>query len=250
MATKDSMRAEILALEPDNEIVGQTKISHADLKTELTATKRRKQAKAASSALPAVAVYRLEDNNLICWRLCRRDTLASLMPLEYGDQLPIIGELIAVNPDEGVTARVSSHRQGLNITTGDLPVRENFDARRIYVTPNGTNVVYMRQERSRVVLWSFKIQAEIMLGGNVPLERTDRKSQPVARKKRKMTQKLLASYLIASNPDVLPNELTGLLKEAFPSANISLEGRHGPHYLSLSRNGKLPIAPEDDPRTW
>ena len=63
-----------------------------------------------------------------------------------------------------------------------------------------------------------------------------------------MTQKSLSAYLIAANPSITGVELTTLLREAFPLARV--EGRHGPHYLSLSRTGKLPEASEDDPRTW
>lgn len=250
MATKNAMRKDIIAFEPENALAAQAGASHSDLKTELAAVKRRKQAKTSTAAVPAVALYRLEDSDVICWQMCRRDTLESILPVEYGNQLPIVGELIAIDAETGEMARVSSHREGLKICAGHLPTREHFDSRRIYVTPNGTNVVFMRQERGRIVLWSYKIQAEIMIGGSVALERTDRQSQPVARKKRKMTQKILASFLIADNPDMTGKELTLSLKDAFPSANINADGRHGPHYLSLSRNGKLPVAPEDDPRTW
>ena len=250
MATKEAMRSSIVKLEPNNEVANRSSSGHAALKTELAAVKRRHQVKTASSAVQSILSYRLEDHDVMCWRLIDRSTGKAISELGYGNQLPLVNELITIDPESGMMGRVSSHKEDLTIIAGDLPIRELFDARRIYTTPNGTSVVYMRQERGKVVLWSYKIHAEIMISGKVSLERTKRKSQPVARKKRKMTQKLVAAYLIADNPDITGMQLTLALKDAFPSANITEDGRHGPHYLSLSRNGKLPMAPEEDPRSW
>jgi hypothetical protein len=111
-------------------------------------------------------------------------------------------------------------------------------------------VAFQRLDGNRVILWSYKHQSEISISNRVKLERTPRTAARIATKKRKNTQKLTAAYLIAQNPQVGDKELNRLLKEAFPSANIKLDGRHGKHYLSLSRRGHLPVAPDTDPREW
>lgn len=250
MATKEQMRLEILDLEPSNAIAAQKSASHAELKAELTAVKRRLTLNQTMEAVEVDVVYRLEDDESMSWRVTNRADGADLAGLVFGPELPRIGQLIEFDPEIPVQGLVKTVESGLQITAGDLPEREVFDPRRIYATPSGTMVTYMREERERIVLWSYKVQSEIMINQSVALTRTDRRAQPTAKKKRKKSQKLVAAYLIAQDPEITPRQLTALLKEAFPSANIDLDGRHGPHYLSLSRTGKLPIAPEDDPRDW
>lgn len=245
MATKDQLRNSIVELEPDNVVAADDGATHSDLTKELRAAKRRAEAKAKASSIPAVAKYRLEDDTHMSWKLCRADTEEPVTDLSYGDQLPLIGDWVEF---DGTKYKVVKQESGLEITAGDLDARDKFDARRIYITPNGTSVVFMRMDKGRAVLWSYKAQAEIAIGGHVVLARSDRLAKPRASKNRKMTQKVLASWVIAQNPTISADELTSTLKDAFPSANIGQ--RHGPHYLSLSRNGRLPEAPDTDPRTW
>lgn len=253
MATKEQIRNSILELEPENVIANQGTSSHKDLKAEFAAVKRREEMRTAQSALPVMVSFRLEDKEYMSWKLVDKSTGEPMTRLFYGMEMPVRGELITIdvdNAEQPVTVCVHGQEQDLDILASDLPDREVFDSRRIYTTPNGTNVTFQREERGRIVLWSYKSQMEIAIGGSNLLERTDRMAPSVARKKRKMTQKILAAYLISQDPDITKQDLSALLKEAFPSANISVDGRHGAHYLSLSRTGKLPVASEDDPRTW
>jgi hypothetical protein len=240
--TKDKMREEILLAEPNNEIAKASSSTHAELTKELSAVKRRKASRASSEAVPAVVQYRLEGEENMSYKLVDGSG-RELTGLIYADELPSIG--LVMDTDRG-KAKVTKHDNGLKIAAADLAAREAFDARRIYTTPNGTSVVYKRQDGGRVVLWSYRVQAEIMIGGQVALTRTDRTAQPTASRQRRLTQKLLASWLISQNPDITANELFTELKETFPSAAIG--PRHGPHYLSLSRNGHLPEPPDSDPR--
>lgn len=248
MATKAVMTSQILAEEPSNEIALQKTVSHASLKSELAAVLRRKKVEALGKSIDAILHFRMEEGELMSWRIHASDDGRQMTNLEFGTELPMVGMIVSL--DEETCAAIKEHRDDLEIKASDLPVREKFDERRIYTTPNGTNVVYMREERGRIVLWSYKVHTEIMIGGLVGLTRTPKISQPKAVKPRKMTQKLLASYLIANNPDISGKELTSALKKAFPAANIIEGGRHGPHYISLSRNGKLPMAPDTDPSSW
>lgn len=164
--------------------------------------------------------------------------------------VPTVGSTVRlpVGPDPTVAVRVGASSPGLAITAADLQHRESFDPRRIYETPNGTRVVYKRVERGRVVLWSYKSQAEIMIAGTVELEPTEAVAQPTASSRRKITQKLVAAWLISQNPDITGAQLTAELRRAFP--NNKIDTRHGPHYISHSRNGKLPEPPDSDPRDW
>lgn len=246
MATKDSMRDDIRLLEPDNPLAARDSATHEELKTELKAAKRRKEARDKQSAIPSILRYRLEDGDSMSWKLYRRDTGDELTQLSFGQELPVVGSLVTVDAD--TQGRVVSHENGLSISAGDLVVRETFDARRIYTTPNGTNIVFKRMEGGRAVLWSYRTQSEIMIGGQVEMTITDRRAKPTATTQKRMTQKLLASWLISEDPRITSGDLTAALQEAFPQ--MSIGARHGPHYLSLSRNGRLPEPPDDDPRTW
>lgn len=249
MATKEDMKKEILAIEPNNSIAISEAASHSDLKTELRSVKRRQEAKIKAEAIPVKVSYRLEDGEIMSWKFVDDSGDEVISTLQYGDQLPTVGSVIEVaNGDDTVVIRITGHSSGLTITAADLAVREKFDPRRIYVTPNGTLVIFKRIENGRAVLWSYKTQSEIMISGRIALDRTDRQGMPVASSGRKMTQKILAAYLIAVNDRITGAELTMALREAFP--NNAISSRHGPHYLSLSRNGKLPEPPEDDPREW
>ena len=245
MAIKSEMAQEILGLEPSNTIALNSGAKHGELAAELTATRRRKSAKDRSNALPCDLRYRMELNEQLSWKLFRQDTNEPVCSLKYGPELPTKGSVVKV--DSGC-AVVSTIDEGLGILAGDLEMRETFDVRRIYTTPNGTSVAFKRIESGRTVLWSYKAAGEIMIGPHVKFGVTERKAQPTARTQKRMTQKILAAYVISQDPETTPKQLTATLQLAFPQAAIS--DRHGPHYLSLSRNGKLPEPPDDDPRTW
>ncbi len=66
---------------------------------------------------------------------------------------------------------------------------------------------------------------------------------------RSFRQAQLAAWLIYSNPTISAVELSGQLSAAFPRPTYKVGPRHGPHYLSLYRTGKLAV-PESDPRDW
>lgn len=204
------------------------------------------------SDVPGVAVTEPILDGTVFYRT-EEDGETSTWKVQVGENMtvlqigvpPTMGSVIEVF--EGQRSRVVSIKDGLPIITGDLPVREKFDPRRVYETPNSTSVTFKRMDKDgKVVLWSYKINAEIKIAGKTLLERTDRQAQPTATKEKRLTQKVLASWLIAQNPDIKPKELTKELQGAFPEAQIG--DRHGPHYLSLSRKGKLPEAPDEDPR--
>ena len=63
------------------------------------------------------------------------------------------------------------------------------------------------------------------------------------------TQQQLAAWLIHSNPIIDSGELTARLAVAFPPPAYRVGARHGAHYLSLYRTGKLDV-PDSDPRDW
>ena len=246
MATKGQLIKDILALEPNNEVVNRSKVSHSDLTKELAAAKRRDKEKKSAEAIPAEVRYRTEGDTILSWEIRATEDGRVIGALSYGDELPMIGQIISIG--EGECVRISRHTAGLDITAGHLSVRERFDQRRIYVTTNGTKVTYKRRENGRVVLWSYKHQGEIAIGNHVVIERTDAVAKPTAAVRKKMTQKVFASWVIANNPSISGRQLTQELRDAFPQAAIG--DRHGPHYLSLSKNGRLPEAPDSDPRTW
>lgn len=139
------------------------------------------------------------------------------------------------------------------LCAADLPFRDSTDPRRIFMTELGSAIVFKRLSNGRVIVWSFKAENEVALHGRAKLTATDRVAGPVAGPKRRMTQEILAAYLIAeyarANGATIPAaKLVEALKEAFPSARIG--DRHGTHYLSKSRTGNLPEPPETDPRLW
>ncbi len=245
---KDELRERILSLEPTNKVGRDPRASHDELTQEYRAAKRRNAAKQKSESVSADLHYKLEKdvgNELMSWKLYVDGEPAT--GLSFGEELPMEGTIVPDDGD-GPPLMVKDHAEGLDVVTGDLSVREQFDPRRIYKTPNGSLVTFKREEAGRVVLWSFKVGSEIMLGPQVPVSRTNRTAKPVAQQNRRMTQKLLAAYLIACNPAITGSELTESLKQAFPQNAIG--PRHGPHYLSLSRNGRLPEPPDSDPREW
>ena len=175
MATKQDMRDEILRHEPDNEIANSD-AGHTALKAELSAVKRRASSK-KSSTISVLVKYRLESGEHMSWKLCRRDTGEPVTMLSHGYELPLVGHVETV---DDISYKVTGQESGLEITAGDLAVREAFDSRRIYSTPNGTNVVFKRLDKGRAVLWSYKTQNEIMLGVHVDMVRTDKKAKPTA----------------------------------------------------------------------
>lgn len=246
---KDELRDAIRGVEPDNTVAANARTSHAALTNELKAAKRRKANRDKDQAIPVTALYRLEDKERLSWKLVLQGNGDNGDgELFHGLELPMKGSILP-SPDETNPFMVIEHSKGLEIHAGDLAVREEFDPRRIYVTPNGSNAVFKRlHSNGKPILWSYKMQGEIMIGRGVRLERTERMAKPTASASRRMTQKILAAFLIADNPEMTGGTLTDLLREAFPSARIG--SRHGPHYLSLSRNGRLPEVPDSDPRHW
>lgn len=245
MATKAEMATEIIKLEANNPVANSKGSRHGDLVTELAAAKRRKLSKDRDDATSVVVKYSTESGENLSWKFFRQDTDEDVSGLEYGLDLPIKGSIVRLDDKPYTVAKVED---GLLVVAGDLPVRETFDARRIYTTPNGTRVCYKRTENNKIVLWSYKAAGEIMIGAQVRVDATENKAHPTARTPKRITQKVLAAFIISNNPLITPANLTKELQEAFPQAAVS--ARHGPHYLSLSRNGKLPEPPEDDPRDW
>jgi hypothetical protein len=61
------------------------------------------------------------------------------------------------------------------------------------------------------------------------------------------TQSQFAAWLIHSNPRLTARELTAELAVAFPPPAYNVGARHGAHYLSKYRTGKLDV-PQADPR--
>ena len=241
---KADIRTAIQALEPNNAVCRDSRATRADLLAELRSAKRRRASEEAARATPCVMVWREEENEYYSWKFLVGNE--AQCPLQHGADLPMPG---SIHPDVcGNPLRVSKMTSGLEIFCGDLCVRDEFDARRVYSTQSGSSVTYKRVEGDLVVLWSYKHGNEIALGAKVQLTRLNRKAQPTVQSKKRKTQKVVASWLISQQPDITGSELTELLKEAFPSHTVS--ARHGPHYQSLSRKGKLPEPPDEDPRNW
>lgn len=242
---KEEIKTLILKLEPDNSIAKDARSSHAQLLAELNRARQRiADSTSDAQTLPASVRYRVEEEGF-SWRVEGEDFLSDL---SFGPKLPDIGT--KVMGDDDVTFIIAEHESGLIIRAGDLEVRESFDPRRIYCTKNGNDVVFKRRDPNtgKPILWSFRQSMEIITGPHTELTRTEKTAKPTAGVGHQMTQKNLAAYLISRNPMIKGSELTVALRQAFPAARIS--ERHGPHYLSLSRCGRLPEAPEDDPRTW
>lgn len=154
---------------------------------------------------------------------------------------PVVGEMT----EHGLVKEVIDD---LPVVAGYLPTIEQLDPRRVYTTDFGTSVVFKRVENGRVILWSYKNSGEVAVGTAFNVVPTDRHAEPIAMPDQRMTQKILAAYLIAQNPAITKQDLAVELKKSFPAARIG--DRHGQHYLSLSRSGRLPEAPADDPRGW
>jgi uracil-DNA glycosylase len=73
--------------------------------------------------------------------------------------------------------------------------------------------------------------------------------QPPRIYSRGLGQRQLAAWLIHSDPSLTAEQLTAQLAAAFPPPAYNVGSRHGPHYLSLYRTGKLEV-PDSDPRDW
>ena len=187
-----------------------------------------------------------------------------------------------------VVAEVCWTEEHLKIVTGDLMRREEFDPRRIYSTGKGVKVVYKREDGERVILWSYQKNDEISLGRTYDLTWTDAMAVSFVVRKAKKSQQNVSAWLIAYWPLIQLNKKKAELREcppddphreelekeiaaynledpnngirhheldaeliaAFPQHQVG--ARHGRHYLSLARTGKLPEAQafEDDPRRW
>lgn len=248
MPTKEDLKKSILALEPNNRVVNMIRVTNQALQQELVEAQHRNKQRLetlTADGKPCTVRFRTEETGYT-WRLESEDYLSEIF---YGPDLPAIGTRAIDDEDEAIV--VIEALAGLAIRASDLPVRETFDPRRIYAMKNGgLEITFKRAdpESGKSVVWSFKQNMEVILGHNTELTRTDRQATATAAGHRRMSQKVLAAYLIATKPDITPTELTAILRAEFPLARV--DARHGPHYISLSRNGKLPEASDTDPRTW
>lgn len=243
--SRDELRDAIKDLEPKNSVAADKTASVSQLRAELLAAKARRDIEMNVPPLEGSVSFRIEDTGF-SWRIDAEDYSG---PLEYGSSLPTVGSIVQTS--EGTRIMVVDHTANLLIRAGDLAnFREKFDQRRVYTTSNGADVVYKRTDpdTGKPILWSYKTRMEITVGLNMTLTRTQKSAPPIATIGKKMTQKVLAAYLIAQNPDITGPELTAVLVEEFPQCRIS--PRHGPHYISLSRSGNLPEPSSDDPRLW
>lgn len=241
---KSRTKIAILGIEPQNPIALDVRSSANQLSAELSKVHERSMARSTEKPINGTVRYRIEEDGF-SWRIEAEDFLGDLC---HGKILPALG--IWVANDIGDPIVLVEHIAGLAILAGDLEFREEFDPRRIYITKSANDVVWKRTDpkSGKPILWSFRQSMEISVGVSMIVDRTDRTAKPVANSGRKMNQKNLSAWVISRKPDITGDELTDILRTAFPSASIS--HRHGPHYLSLSRNGGLPEASEDDPRTW
>ena len=238
-------RDKIKIIDPANKVALDPKSTPAQLERELSRVQRVAVTKKPDET-PAVVKYRHEESGGFSWHIESPDFYSEI---QHGKELPFIG--ITMADDEGGTLRVSEHVECTTIRASDLAGREEFDQRRIYrVKSTGTEVVFKRLDpkTGKPIVWSFGTGMEIIVGNGMEMIRTDRTARPTARNGGQMTQKNLAAYLIGQNPAISATQLTQELRDAFPQLQVG--DRHGPHYLSLSRTGRLAEAPTTDPRTW
>jgi hypothetical protein len=90
--------------------------------------------------------------------------------------------------------------------------------------------------------WAAEVIGVTMSGGSVFPGPPRRTGLP-------FTQRDLAAWLIHSNPTITAGELTAKLAAAFPPPVHKIGTRHGGHYLSLYRTGKLNV-PVSNPQDW
>lgn len=243
--TKRDLRKQILDLNSSSRVATDSRSTVEDLERELEIARILKAQSDRSNAIKCDVVYREEDDGY-SWKLVRHGTDEVLTKLKYGDKLPLLD---TVHPTESNEAALIVFRTDkLKIVSGDLPEREKFDARRVYKTASKTNIVYKRVDSNLVIVWSYKRGTEIGIGSKLELTRTGKTASATAAKTKKLTQRLLAAYLIANNPDITNAQLTNALIKAFPEHQIG--ARHGGHYRSLSASGRLPEPPDSDPREW
>ena len=246
MATKDQLRGELLSIEPDNVVAASSSASHSELSAELRNARRRA---APPEPVDVTVLHREEFDNKYSW-VALLDGVKVHGPI-FSSSIPYVGCIFDL--ESGRKAKVISAAEGLEVLVRDLADRDPHDPNRIYETPKGTEVKFKRVEKGRTILFSFKSADEIMLPEDSVLTVTNSTARPKAEPGKKMTQKVLAAFLIAkyredNGRDIIGKDLTEALRQAFPDANIG--DRHGPHYLSLSRKGKLCEPPDSDPRDW
>jgi hypothetical protein len=245
MATKEEIRTEIRSLDPNNAVLRDQRARHVELTNALKKVKRDRAVANADAALPCLLRYRLEEDERYSWRLYDADG-AAVTELAHGMDLPTKR---SIHPGvDGSSLRVESIEGSLEITAGDLHVREEFDPRRVYATQSGSSVTFKRTRGNLVVLWSYKHGNEIAMGEASKFTRLDRVASPAAKFKRRKTQAIVSAWVISQRPDITSLELTEELAAAFPENAVGR--RHGQHYLSLSRHGRLPEPPVEDPREW
>lgn len=243
---KNDLRRKITTIDPNSKIAVDQKSTIPQLERELMRVQRVAVSGRASDEITATVKFRHEESGGFSWHIESSDFYSEV---QHGRELPLIGT--TSTDDEGNTLRITEQTECGTIRACDMCNREIFDPRRIYrVKTTGVEVVFKRvdQAAGKPVVWSFGTGMEIMIGVGMEMIRTDRTAKPIARCGGMMTQKNLAAFLIGQDSSITAAELTEALREAFPSSNVG--DRHGPHYLSLSRNGRLPEAPATDPRTW
>ena len=243
--TRSALKAEILKLEPNNRVAVDTRTSYGQMAAEYECVKVRSKNRPDGVTMEPATVKYMSEKVGFSYRIEGEDFLGDYTYTPVA--LPEIGYWFI---DDGTTFEVVEHLPGLTIRAGDLDKRESFDPRRIYTVKAGNEVVFKRIDSAtgKPVLWSYRQSMEIIVSPLMELTPTESYAKASASGHKTMTQKVFAAWAISRSPDITGKELTALLMETFPNHNVTT--RHGPHYLSLSKNGRLPEAPDDDPRLW
>lgn len=245
MGKPADLKRQIKELEPENKVAADPRATESRLERELKAAQRRtvqRRLSEGGAVAQATVRFRQEDDGF-SWKV---EWPEGLGEVEFGKELPPIGSVVGGENNEPLV--VCEHIEGLTIHAADLMKRELFDPRRKYSPKMGGEIVFKRMEGGKPIVWAFGHCAEMRLSPSMVLTRTDQVAKPNAQQARIMTQKILSAYVIHLNPEITGPELTEILRRAFPNASIGK--RHGPHYLSLSRNNKLDEPPDSDPREW
>jgi uracil-DNA glycosylase len=139
-----------------------------------------------------------------------------------------------------VGARAQGYLSQKRISTG-LPFKAQLGGRIVVVAPVPHPAAWGGQAPTRRHIdWAADVTRITIDGGtNFP--------EPPPNLDRSCTQAQLAAWLIHSNPTIGAGQLTRSLAAAFPPPIYKVGPRHGPHYLSLYRTGKLSV-PASDPR--
>ncbi len=127
-------------------------------------------------------------------------------------------------------------------TSGDMPFKARIGDGVVVVAAVPHPASWEKKAMNEYIEWAADIVRTTINGGT-----TFR--QPPRTHSSGFSQRQLAAWLIHSNPSLTADQLTSRLADAFPAPAYNVGARHGPHYLSLYRTGKLEV-PESDPREW